>query len=110
MVLWPITQSGKELSTSHVATVPRMHPGPLVVTMDGDAAGQDSNRCVTNAVTAVGRRVLVTRLPAGEDPASWLSAHGPAGLAVLVVGARPFISGSDESNGADDNVRVGLSW
>jgi DNA primase len=82
----------------------------MVIMMDGDAAGQDSDRRVANAVTAVGRRVLVTRLPAGEDPASWLSAHGPAGLAVLVVGARPFISGSDESNGADDNVRVGLSW
>jgi DNA primase len=50
----PLTQSGRELSTFQVAAVLRMHRCPVVVAMDGDTAGQDSNRRVAAALAAAG--------------------------------------------------------
>jgi len=76
----PITQSGKELSALQVDTAIRLHPGPLLISFDGDAVGRDSNRRLATAIRSRGRRTAVIDLPDGEDPASWLSRFGPTAL------------------------------
>ncbi len=92
-----------------VAAAARMHPSPLVVAMDGDTAGQDSNRRLATALAAAGRAVLVTRLPVGEDPASWLAVHGPRRLTEFLSGARQLITGPDRRHGASHGLDVGLT-
>ena len=76
----PITQSGSELSALQVESAFRLHPGPLLVSFDGDAAGRDSNRRLVTAIHIRGRGAAVINLPDGADPASWLTRFGPAGL------------------------------
>lgn len=76
----PVTQSGRELSALQVQHVLRLHPGPLLISFDGDAAGRDSNRRLAAAVSARGRDAIVVNLPAEADPASWLADRGPSGL------------------------------
>ncbi|MGH3262901.1 MAG: CHC2 zinc finger domain-containing protein, partial [Trebonia sp.] len=76
----PITQSGRELSASQVESALRLHPGPLLVSFDGDAAGRDSNRRLVTAIQIRGRRAAVVNLPDGADPASWLTRIGPSAL------------------------------
>jgi DNA primase len=76
----PITQSGRELSALQVESAFRLHPGPLLVSFDGDAAGRDSNRRLVTAIQIRGRSAAVINLPDGVDPASWLTRFGPAAL------------------------------
>lgn len=76
----PVTQSGRELSALQVQHVLRLHPGPLLISFDGDVAGRDSNRRLAAAVSARGRDAIVVNLPAEADPASWLADRGPSGL------------------------------
>jgi DNA primase len=76
----PITQSGRELSALQVESALRLHPGPLLVSFDGDAAGRDSNRRLVTAIQIRGRGAAVINLPDGADPASWLTRFGPAAL------------------------------
>jgi len=78
--LCPVTQSGRELSSCQIARVLAVHPGPLVIAFDGDAAGAESNERVARAVARAGRPVMVTTLPDGHDPASWLEEKGDRGL------------------------------
>jgi len=78
--LCPVTQSGRELSTRQIERVLSLHPGPPVIAFDGDAAGAESNERVSRAVARTGRPVMVTTLPDGHDPASWLEAMGDRGL------------------------------
>ena len=59
----PITQSGRELSPRQIAMAGRLHPGPLVIAMDGDSAGRESGLRIASAVAATGRRASVASLP-----------------------------------------------
>ena len=76
----PLTQSGRELSALQVESILRLHPGPLLISFDGDAAGRDSNRRLAAAIQIRGRGAAVINLPDGADPASWLTRFGPAAL------------------------------
>lgn len=76
----PLTQSGRELSPGQLDRVLRLHPTPPVFAFDADPAGRDSTTRVAAAATRRGAAVVVTDLPNGHDPASWLAAHGDAGL------------------------------
>jgi DNA primase len=76
----PITQSGRELSALQLESAFRLHPGPLLVSFDGDAAGRDSNRRLVTAIHIRGQGAAVINLPDGADPASWLTRFGPAAL------------------------------
>jgi len=76
----PVTQSGRELSAHQLQQVLSLHPGPLMISFDGDAPGRDSNRRLATAVAARGRDAIVVDLPAEADPASWLAERGPSGL------------------------------
>jgi len=78
--LCPVTQSGRELSLHQIERVLSLHPAPPVIAFDGDAAGAESNERVSRAVARTGRPVMVTTLPDGHDPASWLEAMGDRGL------------------------------
>lgn len=76
----PVTQSGKELSPRQIDRVLAIRPGPLVVSFDGDEAGQNANRRLAAAIVARGRAVDVIKLPDGSDPASLLGRCGPLAL------------------------------
>jgi DNA primase len=82
----PITQSGRELSPRQIAATALLHPGPLVLAMDGDPAGRDSGRRIASAVVAGGRRAVLASLPDGQDPASVLARYGPRGLTLFTTG------------------------
>jgi DNA primase len=88
----PVTQSGRELSAAQVQHVLRLHPGPLLISFDGDAAGKDSNRRLATAVLARSRNAIVVDLPADADPASWLAERGPSGLRAWAGRSRPACS------------------
>ena len=77
----PVTQSGKELSATQLYTVLELCHSPLVVAFDGDGAGREAASRLARRVIDRRRRVAVVDLPDGHDPASWLAAVGPAGLA-----------------------------
>jgi DNA primase len=78
--LWPVTQSGRELSSHQLDYVLQLSSRPPIVSFDGDAAGRESATRLVRAAAERGCRVLVRDLPDGHDPASWLAERGPAGL------------------------------
>lgn len=77
----PVTQSGRELSDMQLRAIVALHQAAPVLGFDGDAAGADSAFRYSLAFAAHGKAVMVTVLDEGHDPASWLAAHGPRGLA-----------------------------
>jgi DNA primase len=77
----PVTPSGKELSATQLCTVLELCHSPLVVAFDGDGAGREAASRLARRVVDRGRDVAVVDLPDGHDPASWLAAVGPPGLA-----------------------------
>jgi len=77
----PVTQSGRELSTEQLGHVLGLHGAAPVIAFDGDGPGVDSNVRVAAAAAERGREALVVILPDGHDPASWLAAAGPSGIA-----------------------------
>src|SRR5262249_28669716 len=83
--LCPVTQSGRELSQQQLDAILKMHPAPLVVSFDGDAAGQESNQRLVRAVLTRGRGAILVKLPEGTDPASWLADNGPKALATWLL-------------------------
>ncbi len=76
----PVTQSGRELSGTQMATILSLHTSSPVLGFDGDRAGTDSAVRYSLAFARLGAEAAVTVLPDGQDPASWLAAQGPCGL------------------------------
>ncbi|MHB1535957.1 MAG: CHC2 zinc finger domain-containing protein [Acidimicrobiales bacterium] len=76
----PVTQSGRELSDTQVRRIIALHPSRPVLAFDGDDAGRDSAARYEQTFVAAGWPAVVSALPAAHDPASWLAAHGDAGL------------------------------
>lgn len=58
-----------------------MSPKATVVAFDGDDAGRAANATVARRITERGRECVVTDLPTTQDPAEYLTEHGPEGLA-----------------------------
>jgi DNA primase len=77
----PVTQSGRELSPTQLGHVLGLHGAAPVIGFDGDRPGIESNIRVAAAAAERGREALVVILPDGHDPASWLAAAGPSGIA-----------------------------
>jgi DNA primase len=102
----PITQSGRELSPLQLATALRMHPGPLVIAMDGDPAGRGSSIRVASAVVTAGRHAIVADLPNGEDPASFLAQFGPSALTLFAGRASPRMTREHDLAAASPDVRI----
>jgi DNA primase len=80
----PLTQSGRELSSTQMAYLLELHAAPPVLAFDGDAAGQDSAYRHSLAAARQGRAVAVSVLPDDHDPASWLAEYGDEGLSAWV--------------------------
>jgi DNA primase catalytic core len=80
----PLTQSGRELSSLQLEYVLNLHAAPPVIGFDGDAAGRESTLRVALAAVHKGSEVMVTILPDGDDPATWLTKQGCAGLTAFV--------------------------
>ncbi len=106
----PITQSGKTLSDAQLRHVVQLHPNPPVIAFDSDPAGRESTRRLAMAAAISGVQVLVSNLPDGHDPASWLTLRGPDGLGIWTTGrpmdrrqaesARPCAAGRPPWTGA----------
>lgn len=80
----PCTTSGVTASPTQAGTVLGLHPLPPVIALDGDDAGHQGTARWLHLLCVRGARpALVTVLPGGADPASWLAEHGPAGLAAF---------------------------
>jgi hypothetical protein len=98
----PVTQSGRELSARQLDRVLALHSMPPVVAFDGDPPGRDSNVRLAIAAAHRHREVVITIMPDGHDPASWLADNGIAGLAAWTrkgclepgrTGIRPTLAG-----------------
>ena len=96
----PVTQSGRELSAQQPKQVLELHPMPPVVAFDGDRPGRESNVRLSIAATYRHREVVITILPEGHDPNSWLALRGDAGLIAWIrkgcldsgTGVRPTVA------------------
>ena len=98
----PVTQSGRELSAHQLDQVLALHPTPPVIAFDGDQPGRESNVRIAIAAAIFHREVVITNLPDGHDPASWMAERGDAGLAAWTrkgcldpdrAGIRPMLAG-----------------
>jgi hypothetical protein len=78
----PVTQSGRELSDAQIRRILALQHAAPVLGFDADTAGLDSAFRYALAFAHDQRAAVVTRLPLGHDPASWLAQQGPAGLSV----------------------------
>jgi DNA primase len=77
----PATTSGVAVSGVQACAVLALHPKAPVIAMDGDQAGREgTDRWLSALCVQRSRTALVTRLPAGVDPAEWLQHHGGGGL------------------------------
>lgn len=79
----PVSESGTALSDAQVERVMALHDRPPVLAADGDPAGGGANTKWATALAYRGRESAIVAWPEGEDPASWLAAHGSAGLVAL---------------------------
>jgi|GEM_PF-1788202 len=79
----PITQSGKELSNQQLDYVLSLSPSnrSVVLAFDGDRPGVEASTKYAQEAMNQGREIVITILPDGHDPCSYLAEHGPEGLA-----------------------------
>jgi DNA primase len=63
----------------------------VTLLFDGDAAGSKAVRAAFPLLQQQGLRALVAQLPAGEDPDSFLRAHGRDGLDRLLASAQGIV-------------------
>ena len=84
----PCATSGVRPSHEQVCRVLALHTRPPVLAMGGDTGGDESGadgtgRWLSGLCLDRGRTTLVTRLPAGSDPAAWLALQGDRGLSAF---------------------------
>ena len=79
----PVSESGTALSDAQVEQVMAIHDRAPVLAADGDPAGGGANTTWATALARKGRESTIVAWPEGEDPASWLAAHGTAGLVAM---------------------------
>jgi DNA primase len=77
--LLPVAACGTAFTARHarlVATAAFAHESPVVVAMDGDAAGRTAALAAGEQLRAAGLNVGIAALPNGTDPAEYLSHPG----------------------------------
>jgi DNA primase len=77
----PVVESGLAISDMQWDMILTIHPGSIVLCADGDEAGRRANAQWAAELAKRGRDSVITFWPDGDDPASYLAKHGPAGLA-----------------------------
>jgi DNA primase len=78
-----VSASGLRLSDRQLDAILDLHPRAPVLAADGDQAGRNANLEWAARLVARYRETVITAWPEGEDPASWLAAHGPDGLTAV---------------------------
>ncbi|MES2996804.1 MAG: DNA primase [Verrucomicrobiota bacterium] len=84
-----IATQGTALTTEHAMLLKR-YTKDVVICYDADAAGLTSTDRAFRELAAQGLSVRVVRMPAGDDPDSFLKTHGAAAFGELVDGAAEF--------------------
>ncbi len=80
----PVTTSGVTVSEAQSDAVLAMHHQPPVIALDPDQAGREGTRRWLHLLALTRRRLaMITDLPAGSDPADWMSKQGVPGLAAF---------------------------
>ncbi len=79
----PVVESGLAISDVQWDTILAIHPESIVLSADGDEAGRRTNVQWAAELAKRGRDCVITFWPDGDDPASYLAKHGPAGLAAV---------------------------
>lgn len=76
--------NGTAVSAAQARRVMSLTTGPIVIALDGDPAGAaGTDRWLDVLCRQAHRPALVTTLPSGADPASWLAERGPTGLSAF---------------------------
>lgn len=82
-----VAAGGVAVSAAQARRVATLTDRPVILAMDGDAAGRDgTGRWVDRVLHQLGHPVQVVDLDPGNDPAGWLAQHGPDGLTRLGLG------------------------
>ena len=90
--LLPVAACGTAFTVAHAHGLAEVSPhSPVVVAMDGDAAGRSAATTVGELLRHVGLEVHVAVLPNGLDPAELL-AHGGMVHAFIAAAALPLLS------------------
>jgi DNA primase len=71
--LWPVTQSGRELSSGQVEQILAATDRPTILALDADSAGREATARLSQAFANHHRSTASARLPEGHDPASLLA-------------------------------------
>lgn len=80
----PVSPSGTALTHAQARMILAISERPPLVCADGDDAGLAASEKWVRTFMAHGRETIVTVLPNGHDPASWLHEHGTQGLCAFV--------------------------
>ncbi|HSJ97880.1 MAG TPA: DNA primase, partial [Myxococcota bacterium] len=83
---------GTALTEDHARQL-RRRTQEVVLLFDGDTAGQRAVERSLGLLLPEGLRVRAVELPAGDDPDTYLEAHGAEALRALVDGAPPALDG-----------------
>ena len=103
--LCPVTQLGTELSAAQLYRLLSHSTNPVVVSFDGDTAGQSAAARLARRITDRGRQVDVLDLPDGEDPASLVGADRTQFL-VNASGTRCLHSHIERAGGCPNEART----
>jgi DNA primase len=79
----PVSPSGTALTDEHAQQILSISEKPPLVCADGDQPGIAASTKWAQRFMAHGRETIVTILPAGHDPASWLRQEGNRGLSAF---------------------------
>ncbi len=85
-----VATCGTALTPEHAKNL-RRRAREVVLLFDGDAAGEKAVTRALEVLLPEGLRVRAARLPAGDDPDTYLEREGAEALAALVAGASPAL-------------------
>jgi DNA primase len=98
--------------TSHQAKLLKRFAERIVVLFDGDSAGRKATRAAYPLLQEHGLRGSVARLPAKDDPDTFLRAHGAEGMSRVLTEAQGIVeyliddAAEAAGNGAADRARA----
>lgn len=93
--LWPVAACGTAFTADHASHIARIafeHEMPVVVAMDGDAAGRTAALAAGERLRRTGLVVRIAALPNGVDPAEYLAGPGAMLDRFRVDGALPLVT------------------
>ena len=99
-----VASCGTALTMQQAQQLRRFTP-KVVLSFDPDAAGQGATEKSCEMLVAEGFEVNVAILPAGEDPDTYVRAHGRQGYAGRLKASRPYLDYLLDRAGARHNLR-----